>query len=127
MKEKLYLIDGTALLYRAYFAFIRNPLINSKQENTSAIFGVLNSFITLVDKMDAAHVAIAFDRKAPTFRHQDYEAYKANRPPMPDDLQSQIEPVYEFFRLINVPQVGADGYEADDALGTMGARFCRSF
>ncbi|MDD4231655.1 MAG: DNA polymerase I [Candidatus Cloacimonetes bacterium] len=123
MKNKLYLIDGTALLYRAYFAFIRNPLINSKQENTSAIFGVLNSFLTLVDKMDAQHIAIAFDRKAPTFRHRDYEEYKANRPPMPDDLQSQIAPVIEFFRLINVPQVGADGYEADDALGTLGKKY----
>lgn len=127
MKHKLYLIDGTALLYRAYFAFIRNPLINSKGENTSAIFGVLNSFITLVDKMDLRYVAIAFDRKAPTFRHQDYAAYKANRPPMPEDLQSQIEPVIEFFRVIGVPQVGADGFEADDALGTIGKRFGEVF
>jgi DNA polymerase-1 len=127
MKEKLYLIDGTALLYRAYFAFIRNPLINSKGENTSAIFGVLNSFITLVDKMDAKHVAIAFDRKAPTFRHRDYEEYKANRPPMPDDMQAQIAPVMEFFEIIKVPQIGADGYEADDALGTMGERFRKEF
>jgi DNA polymerase-1 len=123
----LYLIDGTALLYRAYFAFIRNPLINSKGENTSAIFGVLHSFITLVDKMDLRYVAIAFDRKAPTFRHQDYAAYKANRPPMPEDLQSQIEPVIEFFRVIGVPQVGADGFEADDALGTIGKRFGEDF
>jgi DNA polymerase-1 len=127
MKETLYLIDGTALLYRAYFAFIRNPLINSKNENTSAIFGVLNSFMTLVDKMDAKFVAIAFDRKAPTFRHRDYKEYKANRPPMPDDLQSQIDPVIEFFRIVGVPQVGADGYEADDALGTMGERFKKIF
>lgn len=127
MKEKLYLIDGTALLYRAHFAFIRNPLINSRQENTSAIFGVLNSFITLVDKMDAKHVAIAFDRKAPTFRHQVYGDYKANRPPMPEDLQSQIAPVIEFFQIIGVPQIGADGFEADDALGTMGHRFKKDF
>jgi len=92
MKEKLFLIDGTALIYRAYYAFIRNPLINSKQENTSAIYGVINSFISLVDKMDSRYIAIAFDRAAPTFRHIDYAEYKANRPPMPDDLRSQMSP-----------------------------------
>lgn len=127
MKEKLFLIDGTALLYRAYYAFIRNPLINSKQENTSAIYGVINSFISLVDKMDSRYIAIAFDRAAPTFRHLDYAEYKANRPPMPDDLRSQIAAVIEFFKLIKVPDVGADGFEADDALGTMGTHFGDDF
>ena len=127
MKEKLFLIDGTALLYRAYYAFIRNPLINSKQENTSAIYGVINSFISLVDKMESRYIAIAFDRAAPTFRHLDYAEYKANRPPMPDDLRSQIAAVIEFFKLIKVPDVGADGYEADDALGTMGTHFGDDF
>jgi len=123
MKHKLYLIDGTALLYRAYFAFIKNPLINSKGQNTSAIYGVVNSFMTLVDKMQAEYVAIAFDRKAPTFRHQDYPQYKANRPPMPEDMQYQVAPVREFFDRIGIPEIGADGYEADDALGTMGTRY----
>ncbi len=127
MKDKLFLIDGTALFYRAYFAFIRNPLINSRQENTSAIFGVINSFLTLIDKMEAKYIAIAFDRKAPTFRHKDYELYKANRPPMPDDLVAQLPAVLEFFELIKIPQVGADGYEADDALGTMGEHFKKDF
>lgn len=127
MKEKLFLIDGTALLYRAYYAFIRNPLINSKQENTSAIYGVINSFISLVDKMESRYIAIAFDRAAPTFRHLDYAEYKANRPPMPDDLRSQIAAVIEFFKLIKVPDVGADGFEADDALGTMGRHFGDDF
>lgn len=123
MKDRLYLIDGTALLYRAFFAFIRNPLINSKQENTSALFGVLNSFIALIDKMEARYLAISFDRKAPTFRHNYYSAYKANRPPMPDDLAAQIAPVIEFFSLVGVAQVGADGYEADDALATLGEHY----
>ncbi|HPI26156.1 MAG TPA: DNA polymerase I, partial [Candidatus Cloacimonadota bacterium] len=127
MKPKLYLIDGTALLYRAYFAFIRNPLINSRNENTSAIYGVVNSFLTLVDKMQAEYIAIAFDRKAPTFRHQDYSEYKANRPPMPEDMQYQIAPIIDFFRSCKVPQIGKDGYEADDALGTMGERFKREY
>ncbi|MDD2684211.1 MAG: DNA polymerase I [Candidatus Cloacimonetes bacterium] len=127
MKPKLYLIDGTALLYRAYFAFIRNPLINSRGENTSAIFGVVNSFLTLVDKMQAEYIAIAFDRKAPTFRHHDYPDYKANRPPMPEDMQYQIAPIIRFFKLCKVPQIGKDGYEADDTLGTMGERFRKDF
>jgi DNA polymerase I len=127
MKHRLYLIDGTALLYRAYFAFIRNPLINSKGENTSAIFGVINSFLSLLDKHQAEYLAIAFDRRAPTFRHLEYEDYKANRPPMPDDMQSQIAPIIEFFNLAGVPQVGQDGFEADDALGTMGERFKGKF
>ena len=127
MKDKLFLIDGTALFYRAYFAFIRNPLINSRQENTSAIFGVVNSFLTLIDKMEARYIAIAFDRKALTFRHIDYKEYKANRPPMPDDLLAQLPAVLEFFELIQIPQVGADGYEADDALGTMGEHFKHDF
>lgn len=127
MKDKLFLIDGSALLYRAHFAFIRNPLINSRQENTSAIFGVINSFLTLLDKMEAKYLAISFDRKAPTFRHIDYEPYKANRPAMPDDLSAQIPAILEFFDLIQIAQVGGDGYEADDALGTMGEHYKKDF
>ncbi|MCB5255783.1 MAG: DNA polymerase I [Candidatus Cloacimonetes bacterium] len=127
MKDKLFLIDGTALFYRAHFAFIRNPLINSRQENTSAIFGVINSFLTLIDKMDAKYIAIAFDRKAPTFRHKEYKEYKANRPPMPEDLSAQLPAVLEFFDLLKIPEIGADGYEADDALGTMGELFKKDF
>lgn len=127
MQPKLYLIDGTALLYRAYFAFIRNPLLNSRGENTSAIFGVVNSFLTLIDKMQAEYIAISFDRKAPTFRHSDYAQYKAQRPPMPDDMQSQIAPIVDFFSLCKIAQIGRDGYEADDALGTMGEHFKGDF
>lgn len=123
MGHKLYLIDGTALLYRAHFAFIRNPLINSKKMNTSAIYGVVNSFLHLLEIAETEHIAIAFDRKAPTFRHEMYAAYKAQRPPMPDELIAQIEPVHEFFRLIGLPELGMDGYEADDVLGTLAARF----
>jgi len=123
MAEKLYLIDGTALLYRAHFAFIKNPLINSKGMNTSAIFGVINSFLHLLESKGAQYLAISFDRKPPTFRHAIYKAYKAQRPPMPDDLIAQIEPVKEFFALIGLPEIGLDGYEADDVLGTLAARY----
>ncbi|GAB1467873.1 DNA polymerase I [Candidatus Cloacimonadota bacterium] len=127
MAEKLYLIDGTALLYRAHFAFIKNPLINSKGMNTSAIYGVINSFISLIETQQAEHIAISFDRKAPTFRHEMYKAYKAQRPPMPDDLIAQIAPVHEFFALIGLPEIGMDGFEADDVLGTLAAKFKESY
>jgi len=127
MDRTLYLIDGTALLYRAYYAFIRNPLINSKGQNTSAIFGVANSFLHFLDKLEPRHIIISFDRKEPTFRHERSELYKANRPPMPDDLVSQIKPVMEFFRLIQVPEVALEGYEADDVLATLAERFKQDY
>ncbi len=91
--------------------------------NTSAIYGVVNSFLHLLEIAETEHIAIAFDRKVPTFRHEMFAAYKAHRPPMPDELIAQIEPVHEFFRLIGLPDLGMDGYEADDVLGTLAARF----
>ncbi|NLA44608.1 MAG: DNA polymerase I, partial [Candidatus Cloacimonetes bacterium] len=123
MRDKLYLIDGTALLYRSYYAFVNNPLINSKGENTSAIYGVVNSFLHLLDSKKAENLLISFDRKAPTFRHELSEAYKANRPPMPDALLAQVEPVQEFFRIIGLKEISLDGYEADDVLATLAERF----
>ena len=123
MRQTLYLIDGTALLYRSHFAFIKNPLVNSRGEHTSAIFGVVNSFLHILEQKQAANILISFDRKAPTFRHELSEDYKANRPPMPDELVSQIEPVQQFFRLIGLPEISLDGYEADDVLATLAERF----
>ncbi|HNX38626.1 MAG TPA: DNA polymerase I [Candidatus Cloacimonadota bacterium] len=127
MSRTLYLIDGTALLYRAHFAFIRNPLINSKGMNTSAIFGVVNSFMHFVETMNPEHVIIAFDRKGPTFRHEKSEQYKANRPPMPPDMIAQVEPVMKFFELVTIPEMGMDGWEADDVLGTLANHFKRDY
>lgn len=126
-RDTLYLIDGTALLYRAYFAFIKNPLINSKAQNTGAIYGVINSFLHLLDSHDPRHIIISFDRKAPTFRHELSDAYKANRPPMPDDLISQIKPVQDFFELITLPEISLDGYEADDVLATLAEMFKKDY
>jgi len=123
MKDKLYLIDATALLYRAYFAFIRNPLINSKGMNINAIFGVVSSFFGFVQKFEPQHIIVSFDRKAPTFRHEMSELYKANRPPMPDELISQVEPVIRFFKDIGLPEISQDGLEADDILATLATRF----
>lgn len=123
MRPTLYLIDGTALLYRSHFAFIKNPLVNSRGEHTSAIFGVVNSFLHILELKRAEHILISFDRKAPTFRHELSEDYKANRPPMPDELVAQIEPVQRFFQLIGLPEISLDGYEADDVLAHAGRAF----
>ncbi|MFO7897301.1 MAG: DNA polymerase I, partial [Candidatus Cloacimonadales bacterium] len=119
MSEKLYLIDGTALIYRAYFAFIRNPLYNSAGQNTSAIFGTINSFIKLLEDFQPQHLAISFDRKGKTFRHELDTAYKANRPPAPDDLISQVAPIQKFFLDIGLEEISCEGYEADDVLATL--------
>lgn len=123
MDKTLYLIDGTALLYRAYYAHIRSPLINSQGMNTSAIFGVVSSFLYFVESFKPEHVVIAFDRKGPTFRHEKSELYKANRPPMPEDMIPQVQPVMKFFELITVPELGRSGWEADDILGSLAYRF----
>lgn len=123
MKDKIFLIDGTALMYRAYYAFIRNPLINSKGVNTSALYGVINSFLKIIGDYKPHFVMVSFDRKEETFRHKLDETYKANRPPMPDELVEQIEPVKKFFQLIDIPEISLAGYEADDVLGTFAEHF----
>lgn len=123
MKEKLFLIDGTALAYRAHFAFIKNPLINSKGIHTSAIFGVIKSFYKLVTDLNAKYVAISFDRKEPTFRHKLTETYKANRPPIPEELIHQIEAIKDFFEIIGIKEISIPGYEADDIIGSLSKQY----
>jgi DNA polymerase-1 len=120
--KTLFLIDGTALIYRSFFAFIRNPLRTRQGFNTSAIFGTINSFIKLLETYDVDHVAISFDRKEKTFRHEITDTYKANRPPAPDELVQQIAPVKRFFEMIGVPEFSCAGYEADDVLATLTSR-----
>ncbi len=127
MREKLFLIDGTALAYRAYFAFIKNPLINSKGVQTGAVFGVIKSFYKIINDFNVQFVAISFDRKEPTFRHQITESYKANRPPIPNELIHQIEAIKKFFELIGIKEISLAGYEADDILGTLAKRFEKEF
>ena len=127
MRKKLYLIDGTAFIYRAFFAFIRNPLYNSKGQNTSAIFGTINSFIKLVEDFKPEHIAISFDRKEKTFRHKMTDTYKANRPPAPDELHQQVEPIKEFFAAIGLQDISKAGYEADDTLATLAEKYKDKF
>jgi DNA polymerase I len=117
--KRLLLIDGSALLYRSHFAFIRNPLRNSKGESTSASFGVLNTLLPILEERAPDHVAVVFDTSAPTFRHREYAQYKAHRPPMPDDLVGQIPRVREAIRLLGLPILEQEGVEADDILGSL--------
>ena len=127
MPKKLFLIDGTAIIYRAFFAFIKNPLRNRRGENTSAIYGTINTILRLIDKYNAQYIAISFDRREKTFRHKITETYKANRPPAPEELHAQVEPIKEFFKLINIPEISFAGYEADDILATLTEKFKNDF
>jgi len=127
MKNKLFLIDGTALIYRSFFAFIRNPLYNSKGFNTSAIYGTINAFLRMAERYNLQHVAISFDRREKTFRHEITDTYKANRPPAPDELHAQVEPIKEFFELIGIPEISKAGYEADDVLATLAERYKKDY
>ena len=127
MKGKLFLIDGTAIIYRSFFAFIRNPLLNSKGFNTSAIYGTINSFLRLVERYNVQHVAISFDRREKTFRHEITDTYKANRPPAPDELHAQVEPIKRFFELIGIPEISKAGFEADDVLATLAELYKKDY
>ena len=121
-KQTVYLVDGSALIYRAFFAFIRNPLINSKGEDTSATFGFVNSVLKLIKDEHPDYLAIVFDTKAPTFRHERYEEYKSTRAKMPDELVAQLPRIFEAVEALNIPCFSLDGYEADDIIGTMAKR-----
>jgi len=119
MKKRLFLIDGSALAYRSYFAFIRNPLINSKGENTSAIFGFSNSLYKILREENPDYMAVVFDTPAPTFRHKKFPDYKATREKMPDEMQPQIPKIKEVVEAFGIPVIELDGYEADDIMGTI--------
>jgi DNA polymerase-1 len=94
-KKRLFLIDGSALAYRAYFAFIRNPLINSKGENTSAVFGFTNSLLKIMRDEEPDYLAVVFDTKAPTFRHEIFKEYKSTRAKMPAEMSEQLPRIRE--------------------------------
>lgn len=122
MPKKLYLLDGMALTYRAYFSMIRNPLTNSKGMNTSAIFGFINSIDKILKDEDVDYIGVAFDTEQPTFRHKLYKEYKATREAMPDDLVPQIDKIKEIIVAYNIPMIELPGYEADDIIGTLAKR-----
>lgn len=118
-KERLFLLDGMALAYRAYYTFIRRPLINSKGENTSAIFGFVNTLMKILYDEKPELVAVVFDTREPTFRHQKYGPYKATREKMPEDMSAQMDKLKEVVEAFNVPLLELPGYEADDIMGTL--------
>ena len=119
MIEKLFLIDGMALIYRAYYAMVKNPLTSSKGVNTSVLYGFINSLLKLLKDENPKYIAIVLDTKAKTFRHKEYNLYKANRKPMPDDLSEQLATLYKVLDTLNIKVFKKDGYEADDLIGTI--------
>jgi DNA polymerase-1 len=121
-KKRLFLIDGSALAYRSYFAFIRNPLINSKGENTSAVFGFTNSIMKILKDENPDYVAVVFDTKAPTFRHEIFKDYKSTRAKMPSEMVDQLPRIREVSEGMNLPILEVEGFEADDLMGTLAKR-----
>jgi len=123
MKKKLFIIDGHALCYRAYFAFIRNPLINSSGQNTSAIFGFARMLLKLIREQSPDYLAVAFDPPVKSFRFRLYEEYKANRQKMPDDMRSQVEEIKTMVNTLGLPLLEYPEFEADDILGTVAEKY----
>ena len=121
-RETLYLLDGMALAYRAYFAFINRPLVNSRGENTSAIYGFVMTLMRILEEERPDHVAVVFDTPEPTFRHEKFPDYKATREKMPEDMASQLNKLKEVVRAFNAPLLEQPGFEADDIIGTLARR-----
>ncbi len=117
-EKSLFLLDAMALIYRAHFAFSKNPRINSKGLNTGAPFGFTNSLYEIIDKRRPTHIGVAFDTSAPTFRHVQFPEYKANRDETPEDIRVAIPIVKDIVRAFGIPVLELDGFEADDVIGT---------
>ena len=117
--KKLLLVDAYAMIFRAYYAFIRAPRMNSKGENTSAIFGFCVTLEDLLKKINPTHVGVAFDPKGGTFRHEAYEQYKAQRPETPEDIRKAVPVIKQILEAMNIPVLEVPGFEADDVIGTL--------
>lgn len=115
----MFLLDAMALIFRAYYALIRNPRITTKGKNTNAQFGFVNTIVELINNQKPTHMAVCFDTAAPTERHTDYEHYKANRQDAPEDLVMAIPDIKRILQGLNVPIIESDGFEADDVIGTL--------
>ncbi len=118
-EKKLFLLDAYALIYRAFFAMNKNPRMNSKGVNTSAIIGFLNSLYEILQKEKPSHIGVAFDVAGTAQRQAEYSEYKANREKMPDDLRDAIPYIIRLIEAFNIPVYGVEGYEADDVIGTL--------
>jgi len=117
--KKLFLLDGMALIYRAYFALSKTPRITSYGLNTGAIMGFTNTLLEVLNNQKPSHIAVVFDTAAPTNRHIEFEAYKAQRESMPEDLAASIPYIFRLIEGFNIPIISMDGYEADDIIGTL--------
>ncbi|MEG1546365.1 MAG: 5'-3' exonuclease H3TH domain-containing protein, partial [Bacteroides sp.] len=117
--EKLFLLDAYALIYRAYYAFIKNPRINSKGFNTSAILGFVNTLEELLKKENPSHIGVAFDPSGPTFRHEAFEQYKAQREETPEAIRLSVPIIKDIIRAYHIPILEVAGFEADDVIGTL--------
>src|ERR1700709_161764 len=117
--KKLFLLDGMALIYRAHFALSKSPRFTSGGLNTSAMLGFTNTLLDVLKKERPTHMAVVFDTEAPTERHTDFEAYKAHREAMPEDLSAALPYIFKVILGFNIPVITSDGYEADDIIGTL--------
>ncbi len=120
--KKLFLLDAFALIYRAHFAFNKNPRINSKNLNTSAVFGFMNALLEVLTKEKPTHLGVAFDSPKKTFRHEQFPLYKATRQSQPEDITTAIPYIRQIVEAMQIPLLMLDGYEADDVIGTMAGR-----
>ena len=116
-KNPFILVDGSSYLFRAFFS--PPHLTNSKGEATGAVYGVINMLRSLIKQYEPSNMVVVFDAKGPTFRNEMYSEYKANRPPMPDDLRVQIEPLHKLIKAMGLPLISISGVEADDVIGTL--------
>ncbi|NQT86415.1 DNA polymerase I, partial [bacterium] len=121
-RPRLFLIDGTALAYRSYFAFKSNPLVNSRGQDTSAVFGFTSALLRLMEKESPDRVAVVFDTSGPTFRHKKFADYKATREKMPDEMAEQLPLIDPVVEALGLPILRCPGYEADDVIGTLALR-----
>ncbi|MEI9908678.1 MAG: DNA polymerase I [Bacteroidota bacterium] len=119
MEKKVFLLDAFALVFRAYYALIRNPRLTSKGKNTNAQFGFTNALVELITKQKPSHMAVCFDTSAPTERHTDFADYKANRQETPEDISAAVPDIKKIIEGFNIPIIAIDGYEADDVIGTL--------
>ncbi len=120
--DKLFLIDAYALIYRSYYALIRSPRVTSKGLNTSAVMGFLNTLNEVLTKERPTHIGVAFDPAGPTFRHEAYPEYKAQREACPEDIKASVPIIKDMLRAFNIPIIEAEGYEADDVIGTLATK-----
>ncbi|HYC39708.1 MAG TPA: DNA polymerase I [Chitinophagaceae bacterium] len=119
MPKKLFLLDAMALVFRAYYALIRNPRVTTRGKNTNAQFGFTNTLVDLMNNQKPSHMAVCFDTAAPTERHTDFESYKANRQEAPEDILGSLNDIKRIIQGFNIPVVELDGFEADDVIGTL--------